>query len=261
MPLVPAYLMHRYQLQAAATVLGGRDFTYALKGDGQTPTTVIDGERQQAALTALLATLSPDALALSPELVALIPPRPPMSGNSRELFPRETGYLFDPVAAAGTASTLTLGVLLDPKRAARLNQLAAVSDELPNFPAVLDALFKATWLDVTANTPLENLIAQQVQRQMVDHLLLLATEQRGAYAVRAEAWDALNVIKSYVEAQLAAGVEVDAQPVAEADAIETNNVDSWRAHYWFIDQQIAAAAQSSDAWRQVGGKVPPGSPI
>ena len=70
-----------------------------------------------------------------------------------------------------------------------------------------------------------------------------------------------NVIKSYVEAQLAAGVEVDAQPVAEADAIETNKVDSWRAHYWFIGQQIAAAAQSSDAWRQVGGKVPPGSPI
>ena len=125
--LVPAYLMHRYQLQAAATVLGGRDFTYALKGDGQTPTTVIDGELQHAALKALLATLSPDALAISPELVALIPPRPPLSGSSRELFPRETGYLFDPVAAAGTASTLTLGVLLDPKRAARLNQLAGVS--------------------------------------------------------------------------------------------------------------------------------------
>ena len=259
--LVPAYLMHRYQLQAAATVLGGRDFTYALKGDGQTPTTVIDGERQQAALKALLTTLSPDALALSPELVALIPPRPPMSGSSRELFPRETGYLFDPVAAAGTASTLTLGVLLDPKRAARLNQLAAVSDELPNFPTVLDALFKATWLDVTANTPLENLLAQQVQRQMVDHLLLLAAEQSSAYAVRAEAWDALQVIKSYVEAQLAAGVEIDAQLVAEADAIETNKVDSWRAHYWFIGQQIAAAAQSSGEWRQVGGKVPPGSPI
>ena len=259
--LVPAYLMHRYQLQAAATVLGGRDFTYALKGDGQTPTTVIDGELQHAALKALLATLSPDALAISPELVALIPPRPPLSGSSRELFPRETGYLFDPVAAAGTASTLTLGVLLDPKRAARLNQLAGVSGGGHNFPSVLDALFKATWLDVTANTPLDNLIAQQVQRQMVDHLLLLATEQRGAYAVRAEAWDALNVIKSYVETQLAAGVEVDAQPVPEADAIEINNVDGWRAHYWFIDQQIAAATESSGGWRQVGGKVPPGSPI
>ena len=84
--LVPAYLMHRYQLQAAATVLGGRDFTYALKGDGQTPTTVIDGERQQAALTALLATLSPNALALSPELVALIPPRPPCRGTRGSCF-------------------------------------------------------------------------------------------------------------------------------------------------------------------------------
>ena len=50
--LVPAYLMHRNQLQAAATVLGGRDFTYALKGDGQAPTAMIDGERQWAALTA-----------------------------------------------------------------------------------------------------------------------------------------------------------------------------------------------------------------
>ena len=184
-----------------------------------------------------------------------------MSGNSRELFPRETGYLFDPVAAAGTASTLTLGVLLEPKRAARLNQLAAVSDKLPNFPTVLDALFKATWLDVTANTPLENLLAQQVQRQMVDHLLLLATEQSGAYAVRAEAWDALSVIKSYAKAKRTGGVEVDAQPAAVTDAIETNKVDSWRAHYSLIGQQIAAAAQSSDAWRQVGGKVPPGSPI
>ncbi|MDA7840060.1 zinc-dependent metalloprotease [Luminiphilus sp.] len=259
--LVPAYLMHRYQLQAAATVLGGRAFTYALRGDGQRPTTLTDGDRQQAALSALLTTLSPETLALPSELVALIPPRPPLSGDSRELFPRETGYLFDPVAAAGTASTLTLGVLLEPKRAARLNQLAAVSDKLPNFPAVLDALFKATWIGVTANTPLEELIAQQVQRQMVDHLLLRATEQRGAYAVRAEAWDALNVVKSHLEAKLAAGVEVDAQPVAMTDATKTNKVDSWRAHYWFIDQQIAAAAQSSGEWRQVGGKVPPGSPI
>ena len=115
-----------------------------------------------------------------------------MSGNSRELFPRETGYLFDPVAAAGTASTLTLGVLLDPKRAARLNQLAAVSDELPNFPCSARCALKATWVDVKADTALDQLIAQQVQRQMVDQLLFLANEPRGAYAVRAEAWDAFE---------------------------------------------------------------------
>ncbi|MBT6038271.1 MAG: peptidase, partial [Halieaceae bacterium] len=251
--LVPAYLMHRYQLQAAATVLGGRDFTYALKGDGQTPTTIIDGERHKAALDALLATLSPEALALSPDLVALIPPRPPMSGESRELFPRETGYLFDPVAAAGTASKLTLQVLLDPKRAARLNQLAGVSGEGPNFPSVLDALFKVTWVDIEADTALEQLIVQQVQRQMVDQLLLMATESGAASAVRAEAWGALNVIKGHAEIKLAKGIE--------ADDVKINDIESWRAHCWFISQQIAAAAIANDGWRQTESLVPPGSPI
>jgi hypothetical protein len=250
--LVPAYLMHRYQLQAAATVLGGRDFTYALKGDGQTPTTVIDGERQRAALNALLATLSPEALTLSPELVALIPPRPPLSGNSRELFPRDTGYLFDPVAAAGTASILSLQVLLDPKRAARLNQLAAVSGGGFSFPIVLDSLFKTTWVDVEADTAWDQLIAQQVQRQMVDQLVLMAAKSGAASAVRAEAWDALNVIKGHVEVKLAEGIE--------ADAVD-NNVEGWRAHYWFIGQQIAAAATSNDVWRHAESLVPPGSPI
>jgi hypothetical protein len=251
--LVPAYLMHRYQLQAAATVLGGRDFTYALKGDGQTPTTVIDGERQRAALNAVLATLSPEALTLSPELVALIPPRPPLSGNSRELFPRETGYLFDPVAAAGTASALTLKVLLDPKRAARLNQLAVVSGEGPNFPAVLDALFKATWVDVEADTARDQLVVQQTQRQMVDQLVFIAAEYGAASSVRAEAWSALNVIKGHVDVKLSDGID--------SDAVDINNIESWRAHYWFIGRQIAAAASANDGWRKAESLVPPGSPI
>ena len=201
----------------------------------------------------MVATLSPAPLALSPELVALIPLRPPLSGNSRELFPRHTGYLFDPVAAAGTASILSLQVLLEPKRAARLNQLAGVFGGSPNFPAVLDALFKATWVDVDADTALDQLIAQQVQRQMVDQLVLMAAESGAASAVRAEAWDALNVIKGHVEAKLVEGIEVD--------LVGINNIESWRAHYRFIGRQIAAAASANDGWRQAESLVPPGSPI
>ncbi len=34
--LVPMYLFHRYQVEAAAKVIGGLDYTYALRGDGQT---------------------------------------------------------------------------------------------------------------------------------------------------------------------------------------------------------------------------------
>ena len=120
--LVPAYLMHRYQVEAAATVLGGTDFTYALKGDGQIPTTPVSAERQQEALEALLATLEPAALALHPDLVVAIPPRPPMSGISREIFQRRTGYIFDPASAAEVSYDITLTSLLDPARAARLNR-------------------------------------------------------------------------------------------------------------------------------------------
>ena len=65
-------------------------------------------KEQRAALSAMLATLEPEALALSDAVVSLIPPRPPQSGVSRELFPRHTGYVFDPMAAAGTAAKITL---------------------------------------------------------------------------------------------------------------------------------------------------------
>src|SRR5437764_10151314 len=34
--LVPMYLLHRYQTEAASKVLGGSFYSYALRGDGQT---------------------------------------------------------------------------------------------------------------------------------------------------------------------------------------------------------------------------------
>src|ERR1035437_9508446 len=39
--LVPAYLMHRYQLEAAAKSIAGTAYTYALRGDGQVPLTPV----------------------------------------------------------------------------------------------------------------------------------------------------------------------------------------------------------------------------
>ena len=260
--LVPAYLMHRYQLQAAGTVLGGRDFTYALKGDGQVPTTKIDGDRQRAALDALIATLSPKALALSPELVALIPPRPPGSGSSRELVPRETGYLFDPIAAASTAVDLTLKVLLDPTRAARLNRQAMVDAGAPDFSEVLQALVGATWDDegdtrgdtsaagtgADADGLLQVRLAQRTQAQVVEHLLALAAHPRAATDVRALAWEVTSSI---------------AQRVAMAMAKTEGSEETlgWHAHYRFIAQRIAAASTDEGTWKVEAVTIPPGSPI
>ena len=259
--LVPAYLMHRYQLQAAATVLGGRDFTYALKGDAQVPTEVIDGARQQAALDALLATLDPEALMLSPELVALIPPRPPLSGESRELFPRKTGYLFDPIAAAATSVELTLRVLLDPTRAARLNQQAVldVDGSLPTFGEVLDALLDRFFDDSlglssgseSGDAYIHMLISQRIQSDVLTHLLALAGLTAANPQVRADAWATVVEMGDRIAQHLAS--------LDEERALAHRK--SWRANYLMLGERIAAAAEGPDGWSQQPISVPPGSPI
>src|SRR5437763_15451954 len=39
--LVPLYMLHRYQVEAASKFVGGMDYTFAMRGDGQTPTQIV----------------------------------------------------------------------------------------------------------------------------------------------------------------------------------------------------------------------------
>ena len=251
--LVPAYLMHRYQLQAAATVLGGRDFTYALKGDGQEPAAVIDGQRQLAALDALLATLSPEVFALDPELVLAIPPRPPMSGSSRELFPRKTGYLFDSLAAAETAVEMTLRVLLDPTRAARLSQQSILAPGTSDFSMLLAQLLdkvnlaSARQQQTPGYNSEERGLLQLAQRRVLEHLLQLAGNRQINEGVRTQAWAAVGTIA----ANSANGIALAPSEPA----------GSWPAHYEWLAQRIAAHVDSGVNWEVAPGNAPPGSPI
>ena len=62
--LVPVYLLHRYQVGAAAQEIGGQDYRYAARGDGQMVTQIVPASEQRKALTAVLKTLDPTALTL-----------------------------------------------------------------------------------------------------------------------------------------------------------------------------------------------------
>ena len=97
--LLPLYMHHRFQLRAAIQSLGGADYRYALKGDGQTPFTIIDGEEQRDALETVLSTLDVDFLALSDEIISMIPP-PAFRHSEGEVFEGYTEQIFDPLAAA-----------------------------------------------------------------------------------------------------------------------------------------------------------------
>jgi hypothetical protein len=172
--LVPLYLHHRYQIDAAASVVGGVDYNYALRGDGRgAPFRHVPGDAQRAALDALLSTLSPRNLALPQEVLRLIPPRPPGFGRSRELFPRYTGETFDAITPAVVVADQTVSQLLTPQRAARLVEQHAIDPSLPGLDAVIDALYQASF-QASTSSPYEEEIRRAVERVVVDNLMRLA---------------------------------------------------------------------------------------
>ena len=102
--LVPVYFHHRYQLGAAVKVIGGLEYTYAMRGDGQQPTSMLPPAWQLRALEVVLSALEPGALDLSEAVLELIPPRPRGHGKHRELFGSRTDPVLDPLGAAATAA-------------------------------------------------------------------------------------------------------------------------------------------------------------
>jgi hypothetical protein len=188
--LVPLYLHHRYQVEAAASVLGGQHFVYAMRGDGREPVRRASAPEQEAALAALLRTLDPAELRLPEAVLRAIPPRPPGHRPHRELFPRYTGTAFDAVSPAVAAAGLTVGEILDPERAARLVQQKALDPALPGLDDVLERVVRAADTRVK-RTPYEAEIARAVQRVVADRIMQLASSARMPQ-VRALATNALK---------------------------------------------------------------------
>jgi hypothetical protein len=205
--LVPLYLHHRYQTEAAAKVVGGLYYTYAQRGDGQQATRSVSAQEQRRALDALLRTLDPGELALPRAVLATLPPRPFRYGPHRELFPRFTGLTFDAVSPASVAAGHTISLLLHPERAARLVQQEALDSSLPGLDEVIDALVQATFAEKTQD-PYEAEISRVVQWHVADHATQLAA--RGSMPqVRALATLKLQELRSQLEGASGAGAVED----------------------------------------------------
>jgi hypothetical protein len=138
---VPIWLIHRYQVEAAAKLLGGVDFTYAVNGDGHGEAHAVPPAAQRRALEALLDTLSPAALTVPPALLANLSAG--WSGdNDRqteiEIMPTAGGPVFDPLAATEVAVMVTLTDLLAPERLNRLEIQNGADTGVPPPQEVID---------------------------------------------------------------------------------------------------------------------------
>jgi hypothetical protein len=199
--LVPLYLLHRYQVEAASKLVGGMDYTFALRGDGQTPTQIVAPTEQRRALAAVLATLKPEVLALPEPLLKMIPPRPPEYERGREHFKTRTSPAFDALAPAEAAAQHTLQFLFNPERAARLVEFHARSAENPGLQEVLEAIIGATWKAPHGEGYAEQ-IANAVDMVVLYDLMGLAANDHAPDEVRAIARLELDELKRWVYAPL-----------------------------------------------------------
>ncbi len=140
---VPLWLLHRYQLVAAAKQIGGVDFTYAVSGGGREAAVPVAPAQQRAAIDALLATLRPEALRVPPALVPLLSAAQNGTYDRQyetEIFATAGGPVFDPLVAADAAAQLTVQTLIAPRRLARLVVQSHADPSAPGVGEVIDRL-------------------------------------------------------------------------------------------------------------------------
>ena len=139
------YLHHRYSLEAIYKNIGGMDFRYAMRGDGQTPTTIVPAAAQRRALTLALDALEPAALAVPDRVQAMIPPMPP-GGDPQFVWAGSAGgTAFDEISLAGGLATEVIEGLMERERLGRVVLFRARSAENPSLDEILQGIVDRTW--------------------------------------------------------------------------------------------------------------------
>jgi hypothetical protein len=190
--LVPVYFHHRFELEAASKMVGGLEYTYALRGDGQPPSKPVAGESQRRALAAVLEVLSPETLDLPEPVIDLLLPRPGEFRNNEEMFTGLTSPTFDPLSAAATASDMAVRLLLRPERTARLVDFHRRDPSLPGLEEVIKGLEDKAFTGAAPKAPRLAEIRRSVQWVVVRRLIGLAGDPMAAPGVRARVDGALR---------------------------------------------------------------------
>ncbi|MEO7265718.1 MAG: zinc-dependent metalloprotease [Ferruginibacter sp.] len=198
--LVPVYLFHRYQLEAVTKQVGGLNYTYALKGDGQLVTQSIPKQDQLYALNAVVDCMDPKFLALPEKIIKLIPPRPAGYNYTKELFNRRTGQAFDPLAAAESAADFPLSFLFNPSRLNRMVQYEAENNGL-GIDEMVNVLMNKTW-KAPRQKGLEGLILRQNEQLLLGYLLGVSLNDNISFATYAAITKAIEGIKNYATLKL-----------------------------------------------------------
>ena len=131
---VPIWLLHRYQVEAAAKALGGVVSPHGLAGDTAGVETV-SATDQRAALSALLQALSLEELRVPDRLQPLLSYGPATYydyATTIEVMPLAGGAVFDSLRATEIGAVHVLDSLIDPQRLNRLEMQNASDSRVPS---------------------------------------------------------------------------------------------------------------------------------
>jgi hypothetical protein len=197
---VPLYFYHRYQTEATSKVIGGLEYNYATKNDGQLITEVVSPKKQREALAVILETLNAKTLKIPADKLDLFPPRAFMFGRTRESFKGTTGVAFDAISPAATASDMTLSFLFHPERAARLIQQKSFDKKQLDFIEMTNSVLEKT-LYKNYSDAYERELGHAINSNVLKHLMNLAKHPKSSAAVKAQSQYLLSEIAQKLRAK------------------------------------------------------------
>ncbi|RUO77146.1 zinc-dependent metalloprotease [Idiomarina seosinensis] len=154
--LVPMYLLHRYQTEAAVKWLGGVHYRYYMNDSAPNDYQMVSSSDQQRALKQLLKTLQPEVLQLPQSVQQLMVPLAYGSNDNRERFKGRTGLIPDPVSWAASAADFSLQLMFNSARLNRLQQQHNADSNVPSAAALYNQV-AATVLESWQQAPTDSL--------------------------------------------------------------------------------------------------------
>lgn len=240
--LVPMYFFHRYQVEAASKMIGGLNYRYAMRGDGQPVAELLSPQQEINALEALIRSVQPSTLMLSESLLRSIPPRPLGYTRHRELVKIRTELTFDPLTAAETAADLTYSMILHPARANRVFEHHSRDARLPSLEGVIDRLL-LTSIKAAPKNGYEGAVQMAIDYAMFSNLAELALSNDAAPATKAIAHAKLKQLKTWLSTRPPGNEE-------------------WSAYYAYLAQLTDRLEDDPEEFKtQQVLQAPPGQPI
>jgi hypothetical protein len=195
--LVPIYLFHRYQLEAATKIIGGMHYNYALKGDGQVVTKPVAKTEELKALNAKLNAIDPEKLMLPQRIIDQIPPRPAGYGFNRELFTKRTGLSFDALSPAETLTDFIFSFLFQTDRLNRIAQHGQTNNNL-GLNEMVSSIINKTW-KAPRQAGMQGLLQMQNEQILLTYLLSASINDNTSYAAKAVLQKNLADLKTLIE--------------------------------------------------------------